>query len=251
MPVTHSCGKPLSRPATTGAISSSVAAKTSPPPCSIIRVVGLPKRVPPTSETTTARASTTATAEPAPRRTGVIGREVANSTPPTERLVTASAASVAGEPISGMTKNGSTKVPTIEPAVLTASSVPVADPSAPDASPSSAAVAGKVSPITTVGGSTTTAADQANPRRDATKSAEEPLNGDGGEASTAAPTMTSTAVSSWATAISPITDRTRGRIQPSSTAPAAIPTRNRARMIVNTYVEPPVPAPRSRFHTTW
>ena len=34
-------------------------------------------------------------------------------------------------------------------------------------------------------------------------------------------------------------------------APIAMPMRNRARMIVNTYVELPVPAPMSRFQTTW
>ena len=38
---------------------------------------------------------------------------------------------MAGEPISGITKNGSTNVATSEPAVFTASSVPVADPSVP------------------------------------------------------------------------------------------------------------------------
>ena len=76
-------------------------------------------------------------------------------------------------------------------------------------------------------------------------------NGSVGEASTAAPSVTSAAVSSWATAISPTTERTRGRITPSRIAPIAMPIRNRTRMIVNTYVELPVPDPRSRFQTTW
>ena len=46
-------------------------------------------------------------------------------------------------------------------------------------------------------------------------------------------------------------ERTRGRSKPSRIAPIAMPTRNRTRMIVNTYVELPVPAPMSRFQTTW
>ena len=157
-----------------------------------------------------------------------------------------------GEPISGMTKNGSTKVATIAPVVLIASRVPEAEPSVPDSSTSSAAVAGKVRPITIVGGSTMIAVDHAKSRSNSPNFADIPLmNESVGEASTVAPTVTSAAVSSWATAIRPTTERTRGRIRPSRIAPVAMPTRNSTRMIVNTYVELPVPAPMSRFQTTW
>ena len=175
----------------------------------------------------------------------------ARSSPPTTALVSASTASVAGDPISGITKNGSTNVATIEPVVLTASSEPLAEPSVPASSPSSDAVAGKVMPIAMVGGSTTTAADQANVRSASRKSGAEPLNGFTGDARTAAPATTRIAVATWAAPISAGATLRFGRSRPSTTAPVAMPTRNSARMIVNTYVELPVPAPSIRFQTTW
>ena len=64
---------------------------------------------------------------------------------------------MAGEPISGITKNGSTNVATSEPPVFTASSVPVADPSVPCSSPRRAAVAGNTIPMAMVAGRTTIA----------------------------------------------------------------------------------------------
>ena len=106
-------------------------------------------------------------------------------------------------------------------------------------------------PIATVAGNTTTNADRAKLRSPAMKSALPPWSGDGGDDSTSAPSATNTAVAIWAPAISRIVERTRRRRKPSSTAPTAMPRRNVTRMIVNTYVELPVPAPTSRFHTTW
>ena len=57
------------------------------------------------------------------------GRREANSAPPTTTLTMREGASVAGEPISGITKNGRTNVATIGPNVLTASREPVDRPS--------------------------------------------------------------------------------------------------------------------------
>ncbi len=192
----------------------------------------------------------TATADPASRTAGSRRRD-ANRAPPTATLVRASAASVAGDPMSGMTKNGRTKVATIAPIVFDAMREPVAVPSVPVSSPSSDAVAGKIRPIAIVGGRTTIAVVRANSWRISRTWIDAPLNGSVGEAMTVAPSVTSAAVRSSAKAISATIERTRVRTSPSSTAPAAIPTRNRTRMIVNTYVELPVPAPISRFHTTW
>ena len=67
----------------------------------------------------------------------------------------------------------------------------------------------------------------------------------------AAPATTRAAVSTWAAAMSSTVERTRWRSGPSMPAPSAIPTRNRTRIVVNTYVELPVPAPSSRFQVTW
>ncbi len=141
---------------------------------------------------------------------------------------------MAGEPMSGITKNGRTNVATSEPPVFTASSVPVADPSVPCSSPRRAAVAGNTMPIAMVVGRTMMADDVAKSRSAFMNSGEDPLNGDCGEARTPAPMTTKTVVTSWATAISRVVGRTRGRSQPTSAAPIAMPTRNSTRMIVNT-----------------
>ena len=106
-------------------------------------------------------------------------------------------------------------------------------------------------PIAIVGGRTRRVAWPANLPSAETKSGDAPLNGTGGEARMAAPIVANRAVSSCATAISAMVERTRSRRTPSMPAPSAIPMRNRVRMIVNTYVELPVPAPMSRFQTTW
>ncbi len=150
-------------------------------------------------------------------------------------LVMASRARVAGEPMSGITKNGSTNVATMAPVVFTAISAPEDDPSVPLSSPSRAAVAGNVKPITMVGGRTMIAVDHAKSRSASANFADWPLmNGSVGVARITAPRRTRAAVSSWATAIRPTTDFTRGRTKPSRIAPIAIPIRNRTRMIVNT-----------------
>ena len=96
------------------------------------------------------------------------------------------------------------------------------------------------------------AVDHAKSRSNSPNFADIPLmNESDGEASTTAPTVTSAAVSSCATAIRPTTERTRGPDQAEQDRAVAMPTRNRTRMIVNTYVELPVPAPMRRFQTTW
>ncbi len=176
-----------------------------------------------------------ATTAPKVRNTGPTDRARVTRYAPTATLTIASRARVAGDPMSGMTKNGSTNVATMAPVVLTASSEPDADPSVPDSSPSSAAVAGNVMPMMIVGGRTTIAVERANSCSSSRKWADAPLmNGSVGDARTTAPTVTRAAVSNCVTAISPTTERTRGRIRPSRIAPVAIPIRNSTRMIVNT-----------------
>ena len=143
-------------------------------------------------------------------------------------------ASVAGDPIAGITKKGSTKVATIEPVVFTASSAPVADPSVPVSSPSRAAVAGKVIPIATVAGSTMKTACAANRPSASTNSELPPWSGKLGAERIAAPTHANTAVRIWAAAINVTAERTRGRRTPSMPAPSAMPVRNSTRMVVKT-----------------
>ncbi len=76
-----------------------------------------------------------ATTVPTVRNEGRSDRARVNRKAPTTTLTIASSASVFGEPIRGITKNGSTKVATIAPVVLTASREPEADPSVPVSSP--------------------------------------------------------------------------------------------------------------------
>ena len=111
-----------------------------------------------------------------------------------------------GEPISGITKNGSTNVATIAPVVFTASRAPDDDPSVPVSSPSSAAVAGNVKPITIVGGRTMIAVDHAKSRSASANFADCAVDERvrRRREDERRPTTTNAAVSSWATAIRPI-----------------------------------------------
>ena len=119
---------PVISPASTDAISSSVASNTVPP----VLLDDLDRRVAERDAGDERDADDEdherpPAAAPSWRRDGATSRLPKNSIPPTTALMIASPARVAGEPISGMTRNGSTNVATSEPAVLTASRVPVAD----------------------------------------------------------------------------------------------------------------------------
>ena len=235
VPPTQIWGVAPTWPASTAAISSSVASKTVPPLLSMSWMVGFRNAAPLTS----ARTTTTATATPA--------------TPPTHRAAwprpwctehqgtadhrvgdAPGAASVAGEPMSGITKNGSTNVATSEPAVLTASRVPVAEPSVPRLVAQERGGGRERDAHRDRGGEDDEGRRAAKSRSAVTKSHAPAVERIGGRASTAAPTITKAAVAIWATAISATVDRTRGRSTPSSPAPSAMPRRNRTRMIVNT-----------------
>ena len=149
-------------------------------------------------------------------------------------LVMASRARVAGEPMSGITKNGSTNVATCARRVH-------GDQRARRRPLGAALVAQQGG-----GGGEGDAHhdgrrqddDRGGPREVAQRLGERRrlavMNGSVGVARITAPRRTRAAVSSWATAIRPTTDFTRGRTNPSRIAPIAIPIRNRTRMIVNT-----------------
>ena len=119
--------------------------------------------------------SATATTVPAVRNEGRIEVARASSRPPMTTLMMASRARVVGEPIRGITKNGRTNVATMAPVVFTATRAPEDDPSVPVSSPSRAAVAGNVKPITMVGGRTMIAVDHAKSRSASANFADMPL----------------------------------------------------------------------------
>ena len=171
VPPTQSCGVVPIRPASTAAISSSVASNTTPPLPSISSMVGLRNPAPVAAVMATSPATPTPASAPIRRAAGATPWCPMSSAAPTTALVIASRARVAGEPIRGMTRNGSTNVATIAPVVLTARRAPVADPSRPASSPSRAAVAGNVIPIATVAGRTMKVASAPNSPSDMTKSA--------------------------------------------------------------------------------
>ena len=115
--------RPSPRP--TDAISSSVAANTCPPRDSIrLDRWGCGRRTRRPAPRPPARRSRSPPPHPPGGRPWPPTTSGRGAPRPTSALVTASAASVAGEPISGMTRNGSTNVATIDPVVLTASSEP-------------------------------------------------------------------------------------------------------------------------------
>ena len=120
VPATHSWGVLRTCPAWTEAISSSADANSRPFACWIQRSFGCAS-VPGTSETTTIASTTIA---PDRAVTVARGAAISASAIPTSALVNASSATTAGEPRSGMSRNGRTRLPTIAPVVFTPSRAP-------------------------------------------------------------------------------------------------------------------------------
>ena len=120
VPATHSWGVLRTCPACTEAISSSADANSRPFICWIQRSFGC-ARAPGTSETNTIASTTMA---PESAVTVARGAAMRASAIPTAPFVSASSATTTGEPRSGISTNGSTRLPTIAPVVFTPNSAP-------------------------------------------------------------------------------------------------------------------------------
>ena len=228
VPATHSWGVLRTCPAWTEAISSSADANSRPFICWIQRSFGCAS-APGTSETTTIASTTMA---PESAVTVARGAAMSASAIPTSALVRASSATTTGEPRSGMSTNGRTRLPTIAPVVFTPSRAPELVPARSAPSGRRADAAGNARPRTTVTGSTTTitaptSAAMVSSGRLGTKVF-------GLSSSQRSDANASAATVSCAPARnrsgSPIRDRTRLKMM----APRAIPIRKTPRIIVNT-----------------
>ncbi len=171
---------------------------------------------------------------------------------PTATLTSASPASVAGDPISGMTKNGSTKVATIAPIVLTASSEPVAVPSAAGLVAEQGRRRREREAHDDRGRQDHDAVDVRAKSRSASRNCvDAPMNGDdrrgedrGAERDERGGQQLGDADEPGDRADVAADDAEQERADRDA-------DRNSTRMTVNTYVELPVPAPSRRFQTTW
>ena len=156
---------------------------------------------------------------------------------------------IAGEPMVGISTNGTSRLPTMAPVVFTASSDPDSPPAVPASSRSRIDAVGKAIPSTMVTGSTTSRDD---PNRAFRVSIGFPGSSASGRPMTkTSPSSTSPPTTTWLSASSRSGSPSRERISPKIRAPMAIPARKVARITVKTYVVLPVPDARRRVHVTW
>ena len=141
-------------PASTVAISSSLVAKMVAPNARSRASFG-ETRVSGRTHAVTIATATTIASTVVSRRDQAISTEVSAMPAPVATLTSASRAAARGEPSSGISRNGTRKLPAIEPIVLTARKVPALRPVCASSSSSSADAAGNDSPSTIVVSSTT------------------------------------------------------------------------------------------------